>query len=88
MLGTCKEITQRLKRAFGKKDLLVILVWTEDDIRDFAADITDVEARHVLEAIGRLSEGGHRGEGVAWYTIDAILTCIREDTGPTTINAN
>ena len=82
-MGTRKEEAQKLLEHGEPNDVVLVIVWTTQDVIDHAKnmgyELTEEEAEYILETLGL---AGNADEGVTWDTIGAQIQFEKEKKIP------
>jgi len=78
-MATRKEEAKKLLEHGDPKDVVLVIVWTTQDVIDHAEsmgyELTEEEAKSILETLGI---AGNADEGVTWDTIGIQIELLRE----------
>lgn len=79
MYGTVDKICEQLRATYPADETLALIIWTEQDVRDYADDIsiTVSEAEAILEKIDGLCD--QHENGVSMDTIQILAESLREE---------
>ncbi|CAX53624.1 Conserved uncharacterized protein (plasmid) [Erwinia billingiae Eb661] len=79
MYGTVNELAARLLRDYPADEMLTLIIWSREDVRDFVADLmlTEEEAGRILADIDNLHETHECGVGEV--TVRIMAENMREE---------
>ncbi|MEN4931805.1 DUF1380 family protein [Erwinia billingiae] len=79
MYGTVNELAARLLRDYPADEMLTLIIWSREDVRDFVADLmlTEEEAGRILADIDSLHETHESGVGEV--TVRIMAENMREE---------
>ncbi|WP_028715625.1 DUF1380 family protein [Pantoea ananatis] len=79
MYGTVNEICEQLRQRYKSDELMTLIIWTKDDVRDVldSTQITDETADEILQQIDGIND--QHEYGVSLETLQAVLDNIREE---------